>query len=72
MNHSLDEILHDYQLRVFGEELTRVNGLPIGQRRAYVRALWESRVQRAGLLENAQGGSDAQRQNQFCAEVPPE
>lgn len=47
MSHGLDEVLHDFQLRAFGEELTRVNGLPIDQRRAYVRRLWESRVKRA-------------------------
>lgn len=58
MSHGLDEVLHDFQLRVFGEELTRVNGLPIEQRRAYVRRLWESRVKRAASRAEAPGESN--------------
>lgn len=66
MSHGLDEVLHDFQLRVFGEELTRVNGLPIEQRRAYVRSLWESRVRRAASSGETFGESNPrQSQNQL-------
>jgi len=47
MNHDLDQVIQDFHQRVFGEELTRVNQLPIEQRRAYVRSLWAARVKRA-------------------------
>lgn len=50
MSHDLDEVLYDFQLRAFGEELTRVNQLPVEQRRAYVRKLWENRVKRGDQI----------------------
>jgi hypothetical protein len=53
MSHGLDEVLYDFQLRAFGEELTRVNQLPVQQRRAYIRSLWESRVQRSVSTETS-------------------
>jgi hypothetical protein len=72
VNQGLDEVLRDFQLRVFGEEMTRVNALPVGQRRAYVRYLWESCVQRADTealtLRQRTGeprGPKALSQNQF-------
>lgn len=66
MSHGLDDVLHDFQLRVLGEELTRVNGLPIEQRRAYVRTLWESRVKRAASSGETFGETElGQSKNQF-------
>ena len=50
MNQDLDEIIQDFHQRAFGEELARVNQLPIDERRAYVRRLWESRARRSGPL----------------------